>query len=91
MNCFRLRELFMAEWDPIGVSEFPGAVDEYDGYIIHAYLMLMDDGASAEQIAGHLWWAATENMGLTPHEGLRARCDTTAKLLFAMKPEFEGE
>jgi hypothetical protein len=81
--------MFMDEWDPIGVRDAPGATDEYDAYVAKAYVMLMDERATAEQIADYLWAVATEYMGLTPCPTLRDRCAETGKMLIAMRPDFE--
>ena len=88
-NRARVRELFMNEWDPIGVRGVPQATDEYDTYVAKAYVMLMDERANAEQITDYLWGIATEYMGLTPYDGLAERCKGTAEALVAMRPSFE--
>jgi hypothetical protein len=46
-NCARVREIFLRNWDPIGVCGIPEAKNEYDTYADKAYVMLMDDGATA--------------------------------------------
>ena len=38
----RLREVFMAEWDPIGVKGVPDAQDEYDHYVGKVAAMIRD-------------------------------------------------
>ena len=53
-NRARVRELFMAEWDPIGVKGVEEAADEYDNYVAKAYVMLMGECATAEQIDSYL-------------------------------------
>jgi hypothetical protein len=47
-NRARVRELFMRDWDPIGVKDIAACADEYDRYVDKAYVMLMDEGATAE-------------------------------------------
>jgi hypothetical protein len=32
-----IKGLLLHEWDPIGVSEFPEASDEYDAYALQVY------------------------------------------------------
>jgi hypothetical protein len=88
-NRARVRELFIDEWDPIGVRGVSEATDEYDAYVAKAYVMLMDERATAEQITDYLWGVATEYMGLTPYPALRDRCADTAKMLIAVRPDFE--
>jgi len=72
-NRARVRELFMNEWDPIGVRGVPQATDEYDAHVAKAYVMLMDERASVEQITDYLWWVATEYMGLNPRKRIARR------------------
>jgi len=51
-------------WDPIGVSCFPQARDEYYSYSDQAF-GLLKDGATQEAIAEYLGRVSTERMGLT--------------------------
>ena len=76
------------DWDPIGVNGIPEATDEYDAYADKAYVMLMDEGATASEIAGYLYIVATEHMGLTDHGHLAERSDQVAQLLVQLRPEF---
>lgn len=50
--------------------------------------MLMDEGATASEIAGYLFTVATEHMGLSDRGRLAERSDQVAKLLFSLRPEF---
>lgn len=52
-NRARVREILLRDWDPIGVSGIPEAADEYDTYANKPYVMLMDEGATASEIAGY--------------------------------------
>jgi len=79
-NRARVRELFMREWDPIGVAGMPEAADEYDTYVDAAYVMLMDQNADAGAIAAFLTDIETRHMGLSSDD-LLDRCNQTAKLL----------
>lgn len=63
-NRAMVRELFMREWDPIGVKDVPEAQDEYDAYADKAYVMVMHEDASVEQIADYLHHVETQHMGL---------------------------
>jgi len=87
-NRARVRELLMREWDPIGVAGIPEAADEYDAYANKAYVMLMDDRATAEEISAYLFEIATNHMGLSGTGNLAERSDRAAKILFAMRLEF---
>ena len=88
-NRARVREVLMQEWDPIGVSGAPGAADEYGAYVGKAYVMLMDERATAETISAYLFEIATNHMGLPNSEELGDRSDRAAKTLLAMRPLFE--
>ena len=73
-----IREIFVEDWDPIGVmddAEWPR--DEYDSYIgeVHGFL---ERGESAEFIARHLCFIEDQKMGL----GL---LPTSARLSVAQK------
>jgi|HubBroStandDraft_6_1064221.scaffolds.fasta_scaffold3013605_1 hypothetical protein len=63
----RIREVLHYIWDPIGVRGEPNARDEYDSYAPHVYT-LIQNGATAEQIADHLEKIATERMGLNSNK-----------------------
>jgi hypothetical protein len=60
----RVNEVLHYIWDPIGVRGEPNARDEYDSYVPGVY-SLLDNGATAEQIATHLDNIATARMGLS--------------------------
>jgi hypothetical protein len=90
-NRARVRELFFTDWDPIGVNGVPDwPHDECAAYADRAYVMLMDERASAEQIAAYLMGIATRQMGLTDETGrIRANSKHVAARLIEMRPEFE--
>ena len=58
-----VRSILLKEWDPIGVSEFPSAQNEYDAYVLGVSKMICS-GPSVEQLYGHLHWIECERMGL---------------------------
>jgi hypothetical protein len=86
-----VRELFMREWDPIGVKDVPEAQDEYDAYVDKTYVMLMHENASAEQIADYLYGIETEYMGLGSSQGALDRSRSVAHSFVAMKTQFRGQ
>lgn len=55
-----VRTILRREWNPIGFDELPE--DEYDNYV-WPIISLIGRGASHDQIADYLDWAANENMG----------------------------
>ena len=72
-----VRDLFMREWDPIGVREAPEAQDEYDAYVAKAYVMLVYEGATVDAIE-HYLVEVEDYMGLTPTTELSERRRRTA-------------
>ena len=58
-----IREVLLHEWDPIGVSEFAEAADEYDSYVPEVYALLVRR-ATVQELVEYLWWLSTEHMGL---------------------------
>jgi hypothetical protein len=88
-NRARVRQILMRDWDPIGIAAIPEAADEYDRYVGRAYVMLMDERATATDIASYLFEVATERMGLTETQDLTERSDRAARTLVALRPEFE--
>lgn len=90
-NRARVRNLFLREWDPIGLfrdgpTDCPD--DEYDAYANKSYAMLMDEQAGEAEIAEYLYRAATEYIGMSNLDTQRSRSERTAKLLVAMRPSF---
>lgn len=86
----RVRDILMRDWDPIGVAGVEEAADEYDSYVGRAYVMLMDERASAEAIAAYLFEIATDNMGLSGDSAsLAERSAKAAAALVALRAEFE--
>ena len=76
----RLREVFMAEWDPIGVGGLPGADDEYNGYVI-PILALLEQGKAGSDLFNYMWWVEREHMGL---DGDAERTKAKAHQLYAL-------
>jgi hypothetical protein len=72
-----IREILLREWDPIGVNEFAGAQDEYDGYVDEIN-ELLQQRASADAIFVWLWSIETEHMML---EGDRQQTARVAERL----------
>ena len=60
-----VRRLLMAEWDPIGVQDWPEAVNEYDSYVGVVGRML-HEGATADEIQQYLRGTREEYIGLGP-------------------------
>lgn len=77
----RVDEVLHYIWDPIGISGFPMARDEYHSYLPHVFSLLKAN-AEAEPISKYLFEAATDRMGLT---GNREKDSDVAKILLDWK------
>ena len=84
----RIGKFLLQEWDPIGINDVCPA-DEYQAYADEAYTMLMNDGATADELAAYLLQVATEHMGLSHHPELTQRSKQTANLLVSIRPELK--
>lgn len=58
-----IRKMLWENWDPIGVNQFPEAIDEYDGYVFEV-AQLVEKNAPKEEIFNHLWALETGHIGL---------------------------
>ena len=59
----RVDEVLHYIWDPLGVSDFPEARDEYYAYSAVVFVMLKN-GASASEIEGYLTKTRGEHIGV---------------------------
>jgi hypothetical protein len=94
-NRARVRDLFWREWDPICINDLDAPPNEYDRYADKAYVMLMHEGRSAEEIADYLYFISSQHMGLgtnqRSNQRLRELASLMAQRLAALKPTFESE
>lgn len=58
-----IRKMLWEDWDPIGVNQFPEALDEYDNYA-PAVAELVRSGASEQKMFDRLWVLETGYIGL---------------------------
>ena len=58
----RVDEVVHYIWDPIGVSSFPGARDEYYSYLPKIYALVKSSDIIA--LEKYMKWLAVEHMGL---------------------------
>ncbi|ACY13410.1 hypothetical protein [Haliangium ochraceum] len=72
-----VRYVLLTEWDPIGVSPYPEASNEYDAYVPEVYQLLVRR-SDAQEVFDFLWAIETEHMGLC---GERERTHRVAKHL----------
>ncbi len=61
----KIDEILYKDWDPIGVSDFDGPLDEYHGYLPQVFgLALSSD--DPQQIAEYLTRVTVDRMGMSP-------------------------
>jgi hypothetical protein len=63
----RTDEILFFRWDPIQMSHFVQARDEYHSYLPHVYRLLVDR-APAQAIADYLCEIETRSMGLSENQ-----------------------
>ncbi|HYV49769.1 MAG TPA: hypothetical protein VFA20_33165 [Myxococcaceae bacterium] len=78
-----IKRLLLEEWDPIGVSQFPEAQDEYDAYAPGVY-QLLSRRPTPSEVFEHLWQLETQQMGL---RGDREKTKKIAEKLVALTQE----
>jgi hypothetical protein len=79
-----IREVLIRDWDPLGLSDAPGAPDDYDNIAREVHAILTGPEASAERIAAFLRWAEREQMGLQRRPG---EATAAAARIMALKGE----
>lgn len=84
--CSKIYDILLYEWDPIGISEFKNAHDEYVSYgdVIINYV---NDGVGETAICDYLFVSATESMGLE-FPALLDRCRSAASEIVKMAKTF---
>ena len=82
----RVDEVLHYLWDPIGVSEIPGARDEYHSYLPHVF-SLLKRGADENEIADYLGSVTSRSMELGTN---RKRDLEVAEILINWKEELLG-
>ena len=80
-----IRRILLTEWDPIGVSHFPEAQDEYDGYVGGVYKLLITH-VDRQSLFFHLWQIETDHMGLS---GNRQQTEAVVDRLLQLRDEME--
>ena len=80
-----VRRILWLDWDPIGVNDHPGAIDEYDSYA-PTIVSLLARGCSAEELDLHLSHIETYSMGLS-QKPAASRTSVVQKLLALQPPD----
>ena len=57
----KIHNIFLRDWDPIGIQNIPEAQDEYDGYVSNVFNLLIS-GKSQKELFEYLWWVETEHI-----------------------------
>lgn len=84
-NRRRVRDLLRHDWNPIGIEDLP--LDEYDSYADRAYVMLMDELGTVEDIVAYLTEIAEQHMGLPPSEKQRRKARQVATTMIEWRSE----
>ena len=58
-----IAEALHYKWDPIGISDIPRAIGEYDSYVPELYELICQN-ADGEVIFDYLWGIEVQHMGL---------------------------
>ncbi|QSX29384.1 hypothetical protein JYB88_14400 [Shewanella cyperi] len=58
-------EILYQDWDPIGVLDLGGPVDEYRGYVPKVFSLALSCN-DPQEIANYLTWVTVERMGMSP-------------------------
>lgn len=82
----RIDEILFKEWDPIGVSDFDGPSDEYQGYLPQVFRRALENDNPAP-IAEYLTLVTTESMGMSAAKEYDLKI---AKLILLAKKECLG-
>lgn len=79
MNPQQIREILLAEWDPLNIGDSPKLADEYDRYI-PGVLALVNKGASVPEIEQFLRGVeASFGMNPEPQRSRRAAIRLASK------------
>jgi len=83
----RIRELLIADWDPLGFADVATPPDDYDDVAREVHAILTGPEASVERIAAYLRWVEREQMHLQRRPG---EATGAAKALMALLDETDG-
>ncbi len=83
----KVSEAMFSDWDPVGVSDFPEARDEYDSYVADI-CSLLNSQAPEAQLIDYLRWLEVEQMGLLGNRWQRAKF---ARRLLKIRDECIGD
>lgn len=82
-----VRSALLCEWDPIGIAGISEAKDEYDTYADVVFSMLVNQNATADDIAHYLFKIATEEMRLSDR-GMLNLCSKAARAVVRLQSDF---
>jgi len=60
----KVKDILLADWDPIGIRDVPQAADEYDGYVTSVVEKIIA-GSSVAELSEHLLEIERKAMGLS--------------------------
>ena len=82
----RIREVLLADWDPLGFHDVAVPPDDYDDVAREVHAILTGPEASVERIAAYLRWIERERMHLQRRPG---EATGAAQKLMALRDEAE--
>ena len=65
----RIREVLIADWDPLGLADAAVPPDNYDDVAREVHAILTGPEASVERVAAYLRWVEREQMHLQRRPG----------------------
>lgn len=83
----RIREILIADWDPLGFADAATSPDDYDDIAREIHAILTGPEASVERIAAYLRWVEREQMHLQRRPG---EATGAAKKVMALLDEADG-
>ena len=86
-NRSRVRTILREKWDPISLAG--NSPDEYHAYADKAYVMMMYENATIDDVAGYLHWVASEHMMMSYWRDKYEECHAVARMIFALKADFQ--
>lgn len=82
----RIRDVLLAEWDPLGLADAAGTPDDYDAYAREVRAILSDPEAGEGRIAHYLDWVERHTLRLQPRP---ERAAAAAAAIMALKRAFD--
>lgn len=83
----RIREVLIADWDPMGFADAATPPDDYDDIAREVHAILTGPEASVQRIAAYLRWVEREQMHLQRRPGEATGAAEKVMALLDPKPD----